>query len=444
MAAPDINRICYGCVNDLPRPGMVCPHCGHDNSIRNDEWGRLPAMTLKNGRFFIGRPLGAGGFGITYLGRDLMAGEFEDARRAIKEFFPMGMAMRRADGITVTPAAAEQVESYERRLSHSREEGEKMARIGAQVNNVVRAFDCFPENGTTYIVMEYIDGATLSDIVLKGGAMTWQEAFTRLKPVLVALKKMHALGIYHMDISPDNIMFRRLPEGGYGEPVILDFGASIEANASDVTRTRSAMGIREGYSPPEQYTIDSDTRIDASRMDEYAICATLYFAITGQAPTSSTARLVGAKVTPISSLDRDIPEHFEVALSRGMSLKATERYASMEDLIDAAERPGLPWRKIGIAAAAVAVVAAVVALLALMLRPEVIVLDAAGSSEWKAQAGDVLVGVSPDDREARFTLEGSESLHLTANLLSNYSWKIETRRNGRPKTIAIKSGKAPG
>ena len=91
MAAVDIEKICYGCMGDLDAPGIVCPKCGWDNTQRKDQWGRLPAMTLKDGRFFIGRPLGSGGFGVTYLGRDLLAGEFEDARRAVKEFFPMGL-----------------------------------------------------------------------------------------------------------------------------------------------------------------------------------------------------------------------------------------------------------------------------------------------------------------------------------------------------------------
>ena len=322
MAGLDINRICYGCVSILDRPGIVCPHCGWDNAVRKDQWGRLPAMTLKDGRFFIGRPLGSGGFGVTYLGRDLLAGEFEDPRRAIKELFPMGMVIRMQDGVNVSPAASEMVELFEKRKERTRREGLRMASVSANVSNVVRAYDCFHENGTTYIVMEYINGDTLSTIIKRDGPMQWQAAYTRLRPVLTALKQMHDTHIYHMDISPENIMLRRTEDGKYGEPVILDFGASIEVGPNDATRSKSSMTVRDGYTPPEQYNATasdlSGRGTETACMDEYAMCATLYYVISGVVPTSSTARLTGGKIRPLSSFDKSIPAYFENAISKGM------------------------------------------------------------------------------------------------------------------------------
>ena len=311
VAGLDINKICYGCVSVLNEPGIVCPNCGWDNAVRKDQWGRLPAMTLKDGRFFIGKPLGSGGFGVTYLGRDMLAGEFEDPRRAIKELFPMGMAIRKSDGVNVSPAASELVERFEKRRERSRREGLRMASVSANVNSVVRAYDCFQENGTTYIVMEYIDGDTLSEIVKKDGPFKWDDAYSRLRPVLLALKQMHGMHIYHMDISPDNIMLRRDKDGRYAEPVILDFGSSIEVDSIDATHSKSSVTVRDGYTPPEQYTSTelSENVVETACMDEYAICATMYYVISGSVPTSSTARLTGGSVKLLSSFDKSIPDY---------------------------------------------------------------------------------------------------------------------------------------
>ena len=446
MAGLDINRICYGCVGILDRPGIVCPHCGWDNTVRKDQWGRLPAMTLKDERFFIGRPLGAGGFGVTYLGRDLMAGEFEDPRRAIKELFPMGMVIRKGDGINVSPAAAEYVERFEKRRERTRREGSRMASVSANVSNVVRAFDCFQENGTTYIVMEYIDGDTLSTIVKRDGPFGWQEAYTRLRPVLFALKKMHDMHIYHMDISPDNIMLRRGMNGQYGEPVILDFGASIEGGSNDATRSKSSMTVRDGYTPPEQYTSSaselSENAMETACMDEYAMCATLYYVISGIVPTSSTARLTGGKIKPLSSVDKSIPSYFENAISKGMALKVQDRYADIDSLIAALDNEKkIPWKVIVIAAAALLV--CVVVYLVFLKPPVVdeITMDAQGRFTWirasKVSAG-TLVG-KKDERTIRYDLTDGENVQLTQAMRDKYDWTVEElQEDGSTKQIAIR------
>lgn len=451
MPLMDANRICYSCVNILEMPGIKCPHCGWDNAVREDQWGRLSATTLKDGRFFVGRPLGAGGFGITYLGRDLMAGEFEDARRAIKEFFPMGLAIRKADGVSVSPMASEMVQTFEKRRSRSQREGQRMANVSASVENVVRAYDCFEENGTTYIVMEYIDGDTVANIVRHNGRFEWRDAYTRLKPVLLALKKMHAMQFYHMDISPDNIMLRRRPDGSYGAPVILDFGASIEGGASDVTRSRSAMTVRDGYTPPEQYTMSATEMAgegeEVSRMDEYAICATLYYAITGRVPTNSTARLTGGRLMPMSAVDRNIPDYFEAAIFKGMSLKVSDRFDDMEALIRALESP--PSRGKGIIAAAAVAVMLILAgaLFFSLTNRHRITLSADGSLQWTrtGRAESAMLVGRQGESDLRYQLADGEEVTLSDTLLQRYEWTlVETGQDGKDRTYEIRRGRASG
>ena len=447
MAGLDINRICYGCVSILDRPGIVCPHCGWDNAVRKDQWGRLPAMTLKDGRFFIGRPLGSGGFGVTYLGRDLLAGEFEDPRRAIKELFPMGMVIRMQDGVNVSPAASEMVELFEKRKERTRREGLRMASVSANVSNVVRAYDCFHENGTTYIVMEYINGDTLSTIIKRDGPMQWQAAYTRLRPVLTALKQMHDTHIYHMDISPENIMLRRTEDGKYGEPVILDFGASIEVGPNDATRSKSSMTVRDGYTPPEQYNATAselgDRSTETACMDEYAMCATLYYVISGVVPTSSTARLTGGKIRPLSSFDKSIPAYFENAISKGMSLKVSDRYASIDSLIAALDNEKkLPWKPIVIVAAAL-LVCAIAGWV--FLKPSgkgSVTLDAEGRLTW-TKASNVSAGAlmgKDGERTIQYELSDGESVRLTEAMRDKYKWTLEeTQKDGVTREIAIRS-----
>lgn len=410
-------------------------------------------MTLKNGRFFIGRPLGSGGFGVTYLGRDLMAGEFEDPRRAIKEFFPMGMAIRKSDGISVSPAASELVERFEKRRERSRREGLRMASVSANVNNVVQAYDCFQENGTTYIVMQYIDGETLSEIVKKQGPFKWNDAYTRLKPVLLALKRMHDMHIYHMDISPENIMLKRGLNGEYSEPYILDFGASIEVGSNDVTRSKSSMTVRDGYTPPEQYTTSaselSENDVETACMDEYAICATLYYVISGKIPTSSTARLTGGKIKPLSSIDKTIPEYFENAISKGMSLKVSDRYADIDSLIAALEnekppKPA-PWKAIAIVGAVILVCAIACLLLLKPSGKKKIALDAQGQLTWvkpdKVEKG-TLVGRA-DSQTVRYELKDGETVLLGDAINEKYDWTIEElQSNGVTEEIEILSKSA--
>lgn len=482
----EIDKICYGCVGDLDAPGIVCPHCGWDNSVREDKWGRLPAMTLKEGRFFIGKPLGAGGFGVTYIGRDLYAGEFEDARRAIKEFFPMGMAIRKNDGVSVSPSASEMVEPFEKRKQRSHREGQRIANVSASVSNVVRAYDCFPENGTMYIVMEYIDGDTLADIVKQRGRMSWQETYDCLKPVMKALDKMHVEHhIYHMDISPDNIMLRKRPDGSYGDPVILDFGASIEDAANGATRSRSSMVVRDGYTPPEQYAANLSELVESNnetaRIDEYAICATMYFALTGNAPPSSTSRLTGGEIKPLPAFGGDIPDYVADAIARGMSLRAAERYSGVGELIRALEAPppnpgkrkrrgmtepertkltepestgptvadpndGVQHKRkrtglvVGVIVAAVVIAGGLAAFLMLRPRPRVIALNAEGQFTWTksgAVEAGTLVGMA-GDQEIRYELADSEMVTLTGAMIDNYTWSLEeTRADGSTRTTAI-------
>ena len=217
-------RRCLGCMR-IKGPGEVCEHCGYREGTPNAPHQLAAGAVLKE-QYRIGRVLGQGGFGITYLGWDL----YLDIPVAIKEYYPSGMVMR---DTTVTMAVADVTGGEDGRFHHSRDrfmrEAKMLARF-SQLDEVVQVKNFFLANNTAYIVMEYVEGITLKQYVKqKGGKLAPREAFDILQPVIRALARVHKTGIIHRDISPDNIMM--LPEGG---AKLLDFGAVRSVGAASL------------------------------------------------------------------------------------------------------------------------------------------------------------------------------------------------------------------
>ena len=202
-------------------------------------------------------------------------------------------------------------DAFARGCRRALDEGRIVANMG-YVSNVVQVYDAFPENGTVYIVMEYIDGATLSQLVKGSGPMNWRYAYSLPRPIMAALRQIHAKGVIHRDISPDNIMQRR----ANGEMVLLDFGAAHPFQEGQAGDTQS---LRPGYAPVEQY---STTSAQDARTDEYAMCATFYYLITGITPKGADQLLLSDQsLQSPRSLDVNIPESVEAVLLKGMSLR---------------------------------------------------------------------------------------------------------------------------
>ena len=160
--------VCYRCMSRLTTPGQICSRCGHDNRVRNSGAGYLPALVLQN-QYFVGRPLGSGGFGVTYLGYDLNL----DRKVAIKEYFPRSLVQREGNSINLRPFSENETEDFQRGRRRVLEEGRLIAGLG-NVPNVVQVYNAFPDNGTAYIVMEYVPGTTLAKAVRETGC-GWQD-----------------------------------------------------------------------------------------------------------------------------------------------------------------------------------------------------------------------------------------------------------------------------
>ena len=176
---------CYGCMKLKP-DSPVCPYCGYDERIPGEPH-RLPAGTVLKEQYLVGKVLGQGGFGITYLGWDL----YLDIPVAIKEYYPSGIASRNvAFSPEITISDQRQVDSIEEGKQKFLSEARALAQF-ADDPGVVTVRDFFEANNTAYIVMEYLDGITLKEYLNNKGALPWKEACIYVGQILHALEHAH-------------------------------------------------------------------------------------------------------------------------------------------------------------------------------------------------------------------------------------------------------------
>lgn len=315
-------RRCYGCMQMID--GDFCPHCGWPKE-KNNEPHQLPVGTVLRDQYVVGRVLGQGGFGITYLGWD----RHLESAVCIKEYFPNHAVSRDCTVSTRVHCHTEQgAEAYRASKERFLREGKILAQF-REIPEIVSIYGFFEENDTVYIVMEYIKGMDLAHYVYhKGGRLTADETFRILKPVMEALAQVHRAELVHRDIAPDNIMLH--PRGG---AKLLDFGAARMVENADVDRglDRSTEAIvKHGFAPMEQYQTRGNL---GPWTDVYAMCATVYYCLTGQIPPEATTRMMGEADFGWGDVP-GLTQRQRFALEKGMAILPKERYASMDELLD--------------------------------------------------------------------------------------------------------------
>lgn len=276
--------------------------------------------TRLNNRYLIQGVLGEGGFGITYVGMD----EVLCQKVAVKEFFPRGAITRN------NQQTNEVVSVYGTKAANFHQGEEKFlqeARTLAQFNNVagvVRVQDFFRENGTAYIVMEYLEGITLKQYLQTYGPISVEEMQNIFAPILEALDKIHQNGVIHRDISPDNIMC--LPEG---EAKLMDFGAARDY--TDYSAEGLSVILKMGFAPIEQY--DSHGK-QGPWTDIYALGATMYQCLTGRKPDDATKRSLEDTLVSPSMLGVRIAPPVEYAIMRALQIRPADRYWNLGEFCE--------------------------------------------------------------------------------------------------------------
>ena len=293
-ADPSIKHLCYNCFQEREVLEGPCPYCGFDLAENEKKFPvALRAGTVLNDRYIIGRVLGQGGFGITYLALDTQL----NAKVAIKEFMPGEIATRQ--GTTVSVLAENRSEEFTYGAERFQEEARTLAKFIGNPN-IAGVSSYFDENDTSYFVMDYIEGISFKTYIANhGGKVSVEEALNVMIPVLRALTAVHAEGFIHRDVTPDNIYITK-----DGMVKLLDFG-SARYSIGDKSKSLDVI-LKVGYAPKEQY-------IRRSRQgpftDVYSCAACFYAAITGFLPPESLERMDEDTLVPISQCGIDIPEY---------------------------------------------------------------------------------------------------------------------------------------
>ena len=315
-----MEKICPGCMQRKTQT-PICEHCGYNECVPNYE-EELPIGTVLNSCYRIGKRLGRGGFGITYIAWDTR----EMSRVCIKEFFPKTYAERNgARTLNVSPKEMQVVE-FERHMQRFLWEGKVPDKL-RHVPGVVHVIDVFQENGTAYIAMDYVEGVGLNTYIrMKQGPLSVEKTLSLIAPVIDFLEKVHEQNLVHRDISPDNIQVQ--PSG---VSKVLDYGLAREVLNPGVEKEldrSTELLLKRGYAPIEQYQTRGSL---GPWTDVYALCATIYYCLTGIVPADAMDRLTGNdnvdwnRVPGLSSGQRQ-------ALEQGMAILPKDRILSMGEL----------------------------------------------------------------------------------------------------------------
>lgn len=279
----------------------------------------LPIGTLlRNGTYRIVRFIASGGFGCTY---EAMHTVFEE-RVAIKEFYVKDFCNRDATTSHISVGTLSKkplVEKLHRKFIEEAKSQRSMKHPG-----IVRVTDVFDENGTAYYVMDYIDGASLTDILKQKGKLSEKEALDYIRQAAEALSYVHASQRLHLDIKPSNIMVDKS-----GRAILIDFGTSKQYDEVGGENTSTLLGHTPGYASPEQMACSVTKFMPAT--DVYSLGATLYKLLSGITPPECMMRVSGEPVKPL-------PDTVSIATRRAieaaMRLDRLQRPQSMKSFLN--------------------------------------------------------------------------------------------------------------
>lgn len=286
-----------------------------------DDSGEGLPIGTRLGEFELTRLVGVGGFGVVYMATDHSL----QRRVALKEYMPTSLAQRSG-----TMQVSVKSERYRETFEAGRKSFINEARLLASFDHpsLVKVYRFWEDNGTAYMVMPFLEGKTLRDI-LRGLSHAPDEAWLRsvLGPLSEALTVIHAEQCFHRDIAPDNVM--QLPNGRW---LLLDFGAARRV-IGDMTQALTVI-LKPGYAPVEQYAEIPGMK-QGAWTDVYALAAVVHYAITGRTPPPSVGRLLNDTYKPlVEAAAGRYSEPFLAAIDRALAVRPEQRTQTIEQLRD--------------------------------------------------------------------------------------------------------------
>lgn len=310
---------CLSCFNQYDENYNICPHCGQEKNIDPIEPIHLTPGTVLYNRYIIGTAVGAGGFGIVYKAWDQKL----ESIVAVKEFF-VNRLVTRAPGTRDLIVTQKGKSEFEYRKQRFLAEARTMAKFGSH-RSIPNVFEFFEENNTAYIVMELLQGISLSEYISNnGGKIDIEFATMIVNEIGNALNSLHKEGITHCDVAPDNIF---LCNGKEIKVKLMDLGAAkLKDSSTDVID----IILKPGYSPAEQY--DNSKNI-GPWTDIYSLGATFYMMITGIKPDESTNRKIEDTTVPPAQMDESINENLSNAIMKALAIDIHMRFKKVDEFL---------------------------------------------------------------------------------------------------------------
>ena len=295
-----------------------CPYCGfHVDSQQPADY--LPVRTVIGNRYLVGKLLEFNGDGATYMGLDLTTRETVN----IREYFPIGIAVRNQKTLAVSPAEGKEKIFAEYYQSFT-ELFRKLMRLNG-LSALIKVTGVIEGGGTCYAITENIDGITLREHLLRNntaGCISWERARPMLMPVLSTLGTLHGAGIVHRGISPSTLIVA--PDGK-----IRITGFSISAVRSAHTDLKEE--IFPGYAAFEQYGFEGR---QGPWTDIYAFGAVLYRTLIGTDPIDAKERVANDRLMIPGKFAEQLPAYVINGLVNALQILPDDRIKSVEELRD--------------------------------------------------------------------------------------------------------------
>lgn len=300
-----------------------CTLCDYYAINHGDNFMLLMPGFMLNNRYVVGRALGSGGFGITYLALDTTNNE----RLVVKEYLPSGVAVRDTQTCHICPGSLDSREVFEHGLKVFLNEASVLRRFEGQ-SAIVQVKDCFEGNSTAYFTMEYLDGVNLKALARSlNKRLPYKLAHEVLVNIAKALEIVHSKGLLHRDVSPENIFITKT-----GAIKLIDFGAT-RYFVGERSRSLSVI-LKPGFAPPEQY---SSKGVHGPWTDVYALAATFYTVVAGVTLSDAIDRMNGKPLAKLKEIVPEISSHLSNAIDKALRLKYQERYQTMSDFLAATQ-----------------------------------------------------------------------------------------------------------
>ncbi len=309
-----MERLCMNCMKDIGKSKDICPYCGQETS-ENQEKPFLPFGTLLQERYVVGKGLEVNGEGLGYVGYD----RTKSSKIYIREFFPSNLCERANDSVKVV-----RIPQKSRTFDNIMLEFLKCFRSVAKIRNlpsIVSVYDIFSENGTSYVIMEWIEGTSLDKFLSKfGGHMPWEKAKLMFMPLLSSLIKMENFGIRHLGISPANMIVtedQKIKLTGFATKSLRSAFSDIECQLYD------------GCSALEQY---SKNYSPSEATDIYGFMSSLFLTLTGEYPMPAQKRLADNRLLITENILNELPDNVISSFANALKVSPNNRTLSFESL----------------------------------------------------------------------------------------------------------------